>query len=301
MIEPSQAGTEGGASPPPSLTRLVVTGTCIASMDELRANVVSACARGLVEFWPYTDSEGYVADSGREAVIVGSSPWLPEHIEEIRAHKARGDAIIAVKGAHNVLVRNGIIPYAAIAVDPQERIRECFEPTDWVTYLIASQCHPAVFDRLKDSKVILWHSSSGAMDGLDDVAGSILVSGGSTSGLRAIYLAYLMGFRRQHLYGFDSCLQGRQVKVTGEMLAEGKQLIDVWVAGRKFVCNAAMAAQASEFTTCLSNLDGVRVTVYGDGLLAAIAREGARLGRKDCIPPMGTETDSMGVPGKPLC
>lgn len=301
MTEPLQAGTEGGESPPPALHRLVVTGRCIASVDELRENILSACARGLTEFWPYTDAEGYVADSGREAVLVGSSPWLTDHIEAIRARQQAGAAVIAIKGAHNILIRHGIIPYVAVAVDPQERIRECFEPHPAVTYLIGSQCHPAVFDRLKDVRVILWHSASSALDDLKEVQGSVIVHGGSTSGLRALYLAYLMGFRRQHLYGFDSCLKGRQVKATGEQLPEDKEIVSVHVAGRAFDCNPAMAAQASEFTTCLSKLDGVRVTVYGDGLLAAIAREGARLGRKDCIPPMAVEADSVGVPGKPLC
>ena len=71
--------------------------------------------------------------------------------------------VLSCAALHYFLIKKGIVPHAALAVDPQDHIWKCFrkklpegEPNR-PSYLIASQCHPSTFDYLEDQRVILWH------------------------------------------------------------------------------------------------------------------------------------------------
>ena len=128
-----------------------------------------------------------------------------------------------------------------------------------------------------------------------------MIPGGSTSGLRAIVLAYAMGFRKFHLFGYDSCLAvlkpGDKIptlrKVTGE-ICEGKdgkgrdKAISVHIAGKDFLADRAMASQATEFQELLKSLykvdDPFTVRGYGKGMIQTIIRERYKEGAAECLP-----------------
>jgi hypothetical protein len=80
-----------------------------------------------------------------------------------------------------------------------------------VRYLLSSQCHPSIWDAVKDRSLVgIWHSVDPT-----DPAAAILdeyyckswqsCQGGTTVGTRAIGLCRMLGFLRMHLFGMDSC------------------------------------------------------------------------------------------------
>jgi hypothetical protein len=104
-------------------------------------------------------------------------------------------------------------------------------------------------------------------------AGKLAIGGGTTSGMRAINIGYILGFRKFVLYGYDSCNRADGIKrFTGEMTGP---TMDVFVGAekRKFTCNAAMAQQANEFQMIYTVMPDITVEAKGPGLIAAIIEE----------------------------
>lgn len=233
--------------------------------DGIKDNIAYSCSLGLPELQPAPVTHG-----GR-VVIVGSAPSLKDNIESIREEKA---PIIAVKGAYDYLRDHGITPDAYLSVEP--RYRPVKNPSKDSVYLLSSRVHKSVFDELKGHHILLWHSWS---DESNEVpSGKISIGGGSTSGLRAVNVAYVLGFRQITFYGMDSCLgESGEKRVDQDPLKNSVKTIPVIVGGNKFTCNMAMAAQAQDFQNIYEVMD-VTMEVKGGGLLAAILEERRKQG-----------------------
>lgn len=258
-----------------TLQRLQINVAQFGSAEQHVAAINRNAARGLPELSP-----ALVSHDGT-LVLVGSGPSLPAFIEDLKAERERGRPILAVKGAHDFLCDHGIEPDLFLTIEPRDRRGNLKRKNQHTVYLLASRVSPEVFDHLKDCKVMLWHSWGHETEVEAVKAHSKLaIGGGSTSGLRAIAVGYLyFGFRNFVLYGYDSCnapdgskrFDGSQTGVTKEVV----------VGDRTFTCNMAMAAQAAEFQTCTYGLfSDIHLTVKGDGLLAAIVAERARMGKR---------------------
>lgn len=232
------------------------------------SHIQSACQRGLPELAP-----AIVAHDG-PMVVVGSGPSLPTYLEELRAEREKGRPICAVKGSHDWLCDHGLEPDLFVSVEPRDRRHQFRKKNERTVYLLASRVAPEVFDELKDCRVMLWHSYGkpeevAALNGHSKYA----IGGGSTSGLRAIAVCYILGFRHFILYGFDSCndkegrkrFDGSQTGLTTDVI------IEVGGERKKFTCNMAMAAQASEFQLCTYGLfPDIHLESKGPGLISAI-------------------------------
>jgi uncharacterized Rossmann fold enzyme len=238
------------------------------SDEELRSNIVSALARGLPEV-----SVGPVVHDGT-FVIVGSGPSLPQFVEDIRREQQQRRTICAVKGAYDYLVERGIVPDAYFNLEA--RLRALKSPQQATLFLLASRCSPEQFDQLQGKQVQMFHTWDGK-EPVPELKGRPLLTGGSTSGLRAITVGYAWGFRRFSMYGFDSCITDDNVKrVTGEAVEPHKTL-QVKCGDRWWKTNGAMALQAQDFRDLLALIRGVEFAVHGDGLLAAIHREWTKM------------------------
>lgn len=238
-------------------------------------NIEQNIKRGTPQFAPA------IVHNAGEIVIVGSGPSVADHIDDIRDYAARDVPIIAVKGAHDWLIEREVVPNLSVCMDAQAKIIECVRHrNERVCYLLASQVHPDVYDWLSGHSIVMWHAWAGS--GEAEVLGPdrLLVGGGSTSGLRAMSLSYLMGFRRFVMFGFDSCLKGNVKRVNGD-IADNLMDVRVGPAGEAFTCNGAMAAQAAEFQSNFQMMPGIKVRIVGGGLLAAIMAERQRLGFDD--------------------
>jgi hypothetical protein len=83
----------------------------------------------------------------------------------------------------------------------------------------------------------------------------------------------MMGFRKFHLFGFDSCLDsgdpGALRKITGETYGEeeGHKIMELVCEGKTFYADPAMAAQANEIQDVFKMLTGAKIKAYGKGLI----------------------------------
>ena len=209
-------------------------------------------------------------------VIVGSGPSLPDHIEDLKREQLAGRPLCAIKGSHDLLIDHGITPNLFVSVEPRKRpLKHLSENT---IYLLASRCSPDLFDQLKDYKVLIWHAWSEEAE-CDEFKGQFAIGGGSTSGIRAIFVGYVLGFRKFILYGMDSCLAGdkKTKRFSGETVGDG-WITDIIVGGRRFWCNGAMAQQAIEFQHIYTSLPDINIYPKGDGLITAIINERKKRG-----------------------
>ena len=246
---------------------LKITGKCVAEDDILFANMDAAIARGYPQV-----TEAHPAKTGA-ILLVASAPSVKGQLELIKKMKAAGSPIVAIKGAHDWLIENGVTPDYALAIDPQEHRIAFYKPQPSVHYMIASQCHPAMFDNLDGYQVTLWHPY--VKKGQDRPKKSMLIGGGTTSGLRAISLFYVLGYRQFELFGFDSCNDGELLRVNGDGLKDGDKLIEVKIDpdGETFNCNMSMALQAEHFQTYYDYLPDATFNGHGRGLIQAIIKK----------------------------
>jgi hypothetical protein len=216
------------------------------------------------------------------ALIVGGGPSLNDMLPGLRFHQGRKGIIFALNGAHDWLIERGITPDFHVLLDARkDNARFVQNPCGDVTYLIATQCHPSVFEALKGQDVIQWNACLSNPDHDREVAEKfkhkpvMMVGGGSTVGLKTINLAYLWGFRKIHLYGFDSSYKDGKNHAYRQDINDSESLMEVTVNSRTFTCAPWMANQANEFQDQLAQLDklGVSIHVHGDGLIPWINKQ----------------------------
>ena len=246
---------------------LEITVQAAGTAEELCSNIRSALGRGLPEL-----TLAPIKHDGN-IVLVASGWSMPDYIDEIKAPRRAGRPIVAVKAAHDFLVENGVNPDMWVNLDPRDRTNGIQRLNDHTVYMPASRCPPSTFDYLKGRKVLLWHSWAEGPEMAAIGPNKLAVGGGTTSGLRAVNIGYLLGFRNFTLYGYDSCNRADGVKrFTGDVTGPA---IDVFVGGptgKKFSCNMAMAQQANEFQKLFDVMGDITVDVKGPGLIAEIMR-----------------------------
>lgn len=212
-------------------------------------------------------------------VLCCGGPSMRRHLLEIRKLKARKAVILAVNGAHDWLIERGVTPDYQVVLDSREdNARFVARPRRGVKYLIAAQCHEAVFKAVAGHDVTLWLNEMPGMDqrvkGIEDKP-VVLVGGGATVGLRSLCLGYLMGYRDLHVFGMDSCYMNGENHSYPQSMNDGETVREFMLgSGEKFMCANWMARQAMEFqrTARLLMAQGVTLNVYGDGLIAAILK-----------------------------
>jgi uncharacterized Rossmann fold enzyme len=274
---------EGGAWRSPELQEKLVV-VCNTDDGLFYANIAAAIKRGLPELQLVPEHDGH-------AVIVGGGPSLVDTLDELRWRYEQGQTIFALNNTRAWLCERGIIPHYTVLLDARASTARFVGPAiDRTQYLVASQCAEATFDaclalgKIWDAqspdgrdRVILWHPH---VEGIKDYAptDAVLIGGGTTVGLQTTAIAYTLGFRKLHLYGFDSCYRDDDGHAYAQPENDGEKIIDCTVAGRSFKVAPWMAQQADEFKNValqLADMDCV-VTVAGDGLIPHIANEMAR-------------------------
>jgi hypothetical protein len=216
-----------------------------------------------------------------EVMILGGGPSLSKHEHEIRELKDSGAKVVTLNGAYNWCLERGIVPVNQVMVDARAfNARFVDPPRDDCLYFIASQCHPDVLKNLPKERTYLWHTSAQQIVPALKEQYEVFfpVPGGSTVLLRAIPLLRMLGFKRFHLFGCDSCLTEAQHHAYNQPENDSEIVIPIVVGGKVFRCHSWMAAQAREFISLIQQLgDEIELQVHGDGLLAYILETGARM------------------------
>jgi len=291
---------------------VVKSGVLNAEEERIRENVKHNIAQGWKQVHPAPTND-------LECMIVGGGPSLPEFEDEIRAKRAEGVKLVTLNGAYNWALERGLVPSAQVIVDARAfnarftkpvvegfKVEELDGAVEGTLYLLASQCHPSVFEGLPRDRTYLFHTMSGLVrDLLDAEYGGEWhsIPGGSTVLLRAIPLLRMLGYARFHLYGCDSCLlplspvEPLTKALLGRMpvtLAEHAMghhayaqpendkgvVLPVMTSpgGRVFYCHGWMISQAQELIDMIRTLgDVIELEIHGDGLLAYILKTGAEL------------------------
>ncbi len=244
---------------------LKVIGKCVASDEELIANMEATITRRLPEVEIQQPRAGTLA-------VVASGPSVSGELETIRRMQMEGTPIVAIKDSHDWLIERGVIPDYAFAVDPQEHRWDCFKlKHPDVHYIIASQCNRTMFDHLHGHKVTVWHTYM--QHGQKRPLNKMLIGGATTSGLRALSVFWVMGWRNFALFGYDSCLQGDMLRVNGTGVKESDPVLEIKLdpaSDKVYRCNPSMALQAQHFEEHYGTLSGSSFTAYGEGLIPAI-------------------------------
>lgn len=233
------------------------------SQERIWANLAAARTRGLPELDLLPAHE-------REVALVGGGPSLADCLDEIRALQERGGEVWALNGAADYLAAQGIAPERQVVVDARPENARFLASEAAGEVLIAATCAPESFDAAGNRAVVFYPHIAGIED---RVVGTVhLIGGGSTVGLLAMGLAYAQGFRRMHLFGYDSCYTDAH-HAYPQPENDGEVAVDVTVEGRKFKAAAWMVTQVQEFQQLAPALaaDGCEIETHGRGLLQHVA------------------------------
>ena len=209
--------------------------------------------------------------------VAGGGPSLADTVKDLTGY------IATINGSLKFLLSQPIVngsPYFCGVMDPNEHIADGLVDDCNIRYYVASICHPAVFDKLKNCHVVLWHTtpiSTGDEAGATDILKAyskdwMAVGGGCTMGLRWINLGYVLGFRNFNLHGLDSSFRGSKTHAYPDRADKKNHLT---VDGRETRLN--FLAQVRDFLSVLETLqkpgfDRTEIKVFGEGLLQDTVR-----------------------------
>lgn len=210
------------------------------------------------------------------AIMVGGGPSLAETLPEIQRLKAKGGVIFAMNGASQYLTSRNIPVHYQVIADAKPETASLVDPKA-EQHLIASQVNPATMDA-GGPLTRVWHLAiSEDMDKFfpDErrlAGGYALVGGGASVGNSALCLAYVLGFRRFEIFGYDSSHRGEASHAYEQPMNWAIPTIDVEWAGKTYISSLAMKAQAEKFQITARSLQQARceVKLHGDGLLPAM-------------------------------
>lgn len=218
-------------------------------------------------------------------VIVGGGPSAAEHLDEIRARQAAGAHVFALNAASLWLSGAGIKPDAQIIVDAQQATAAMVD-LGASGHLFGSQVHPDTMNAAPQPWV--WHMGEDCEAFLPPSrrarGGYALIGGGAAVGTCAACLAYTLGYRSMHLYGYDSSHRSGRSHAYTQPQNDLIPTIDVDWAGKTYTASVVMKAQAEWFQVIGRGLRelGCAVEVHGDGLLPAMFNTPAdRLSERD--------------------
>lgn len=142
-----------------------------------------------------------------QIVVVSAGPQLVA--EDVLPDYEAGKKIIAVKHALQPLKAAGIKPWACILLDPRPHVADFVkDPDKDVLWFVATQVNPNVTKTLLAHGCTVWgyHAAVGAGEGeLTSKQPLSIISGGSATATRGLYVLKHLGFKRIKLFGYDLC------------------------------------------------------------------------------------------------
>ena len=231
------------------------------------------------------------AEQKTRVAIACGGPSLKTHLKTLRRQVDKGFKLVTVNGTHDYLLDKGFTPSLFMMVDARQwNVRFVQRPIESCTYFISSQCHPDVFEALKDhDKVYIFHIDVGADDSptvkiLDKYYFKryIKVVGGSTVTVNALVLLHHLGFRYYDIFGFDSCfLNGKHHSYNQpENTEKAYRVVAKWAGKEKvFYCACWQVRQMYDFQMLIRAIpkDYFKCRVHGAGLISYMMRSGCEI------------------------
>jgi hypothetical protein len=206
----------------------------------IRAHIQSALSRGLdeVEIAAPRDERLTIVANGPSALDAPlTGPPGP-------SGPSPSSRTLAINNALRLFVERGHAPDYWMASDPQACVADYLHgaPRDTV-YLVASKCHPAVFDALRDRRVVVWHCAEPGT--LDLLTGRLVIQSSITVTLCALNLMPVLGFCRLDTWGWDGCYLADRDHAAAQPHHRVRD-ITLEVGPGQFATTASWAAEAQE-------------------------------------------------------
>lgn len=242
----------------------------VATDADLTRNITAVLERGYTRFNEFIESQ-----TGTMS-ICGFGPSLKKTWGALK-----GD-VMACNRAHDWLIAHGVVPRWCLLMDPLPVIADMVTPHKDVTYLLASRCHPDVFEKLRDCRIVVWHCAG------DDVLLPLLekhftcptaeegvrrvepaINGGTASVTRGLVVAVAMGYTDIHIFGADSSFPDKDGDTHLAKSLVDEKVLQVMCDGRLFWSANWMPLQVEDIRIIVNDLrdKGTNFEFYGDGLM----------------------------------
>lgn len=225
-----------------------------------------------------------------QIVVVSAGPQMVPELDVMQDYLA-GKKIIAVKHALKPLKDAGIQPWACILLDPRPHVYDFVDDPDTkVIWFVASQVDPRVTARLLAKGCNVWgyHASVGADEqSLTELQAGSIISGGSATATRGLFLLKHLGFYKIKLVGYDLCFPDKVDLSQSDELGQPKYLEislgwnDPLSSMKKcFWSKPELIAQFEEFNQLIQT-NTFELEAIGDGIIPFIlrAKKGGELRR----------------------
>lgn len=240
---------------------------CNVGDDAVRRNVEAACKLNI----PWLQM---VEAHDQPAIVVGGGPSMRPLLPMISALKEGGATVYATNGTVAPLFSAGIGTNFQVLLDARPENVAFVAGPKAQHYLIASQCHPLLFSAIAGHPRTLWHPAYPEIDEWIGHREAVLIGGGTTVGLQALSIAYALGHRKIHLFGFDSSYsEAGEGHAYPQALNDADDRQEFRVGDKRFIAAPWMARQAMEFQVAAAQLaeGDAELYVHGTGLLPTVA------------------------------
>ena len=213
---------------------------CNTTDEAVASNIKENSAKDLQWLKSETEHEG-------KAILVGGGASIEDEIDKIRFLVEQGGVVFAMNGASQWLRNQGIlVDYQCIA-DAKEETAKLIDYKA-KQHIIASQAHPKTMDSATDP--LVWHLGIADIEDLFPTervkqGGYVILGGGSAVGNSATCVAYALGFRDLHIFGFDSCHKDGKSHAYGQMMNMFIPTITTRWADKEFTSSVSMKATQS--------------------------------------------------------
>lgn len=204
------------------------------------------------------------------AIFCGSGPSLADGLAEIDDIRAQGGIVFATNGAANFLASKGIVVDYQVICDAREATGDLIGPAK--NHLFASQVHPSLFEKKPDA--ILYHIDIGPVIDMQTLwttrkTDYVIVGSNGSVGNVALTLAYAMGYREFHVFGFDSSFRDNESHAMAQPMNALEPVCDVEYGGKKYHMTFTMKSAADVFPRLADDLTqlGCEFHIYGKGYL----------------------------------
>lgn len=158
---------------------------------------------------------------------------------------------LALNGALKVFTDKGLAPTYWAGCDPQELVADFLvnAPKETI-YLVASKCHPKVFETLtaQDCRVVLWHVGDEATK--DILADRFPVACAVSITICCFELMARLGFRHFHVWGWDGCLLDGSGYANAQLVASPEVTIEIGDAAFASTHTWGLEAQDAVHALC---------------------------------------------------
>jgi len=264
---------------------LEMEGKLNTSDEVIVENIAAAIRRG----YPQVKSQEIQHD---RIALVASGPSLAHTEQELVALVHGGAKLVTVNGGYHWCLAHNLKPSAQIVIDARPGNERFVEPAvPGCTYILASQCHPKVWDAVEGRpNVWIFHSLNEGNPTKTMLDEFYLgkwhgVPGGTTVTTRAIVALRMLGYLRFDLFGVDSCVMDGVHHVMPQPENDHDKFYQLKVGptghpdmNRTFTVTGWHCKQFEDILQFIRvNGEYVLVNVHGDGLIAYALQCGSDL------------------------